>query len=213
MLVVEVCVESLADVVSACEAGADRIELCGDLSAGGVTPALEIVREAVETCRRKHVKVFCMLRCRGGDFVYSQDEKDLMLQDCKDLVDAGSDGIVTGALLSDCSIDYAFIRKVKEVFGELPVTFHKAFDDTKDDIVTLMHALRDVGVSRILTSGRKPTAVEGIDTLQRMIAVDQPVVVVAGSVRYHNIRYLLAATGAAEIHSRSREICAIKPIT
>jgi len=136
-----------------------------------------------------------------------------MIEDCKKLLAAGCDGLVTGALLADSSIDFDYIRQVKEVAREIPITFHKAFDETDQDPVVLMEALNAAGVARILTSGRKPTAAEGIDTLQRMIAIGQPIVIVAGSVRYHNIRYLLAATGASEIHSRSREICAIKPVT
>ena len=206
-MVTEICVESLEEVVIACESGANRVELCSDLSVGGTTPNQELLSMVVEYCHSKTVQVFAMLRCRGGDFVYSDKEKVRMLEDCRSVVDAGVDGIVCGALLQDGSIDAKFMRDVCLMAGKLPLTFHKAFDDSTGDVVTTMKLLAEIGFTRVLSSGRSTTALEGIETLKLMVGCAAPIVIVAGSVRAHNVKDLLNATHALEVHSRSPGIC------
>ena len=207
MVVIEICVESLEEAITACKSGANRIELCDDLAVGGTTPSKELVAQVIEYCHAVNVKVYAMLRCRGGDFVYSNEEKSNMLTDCNSLLKAGVDGIVCGALRRDGSIDREFMKQIRRSSGSLPLTFHKAFDDSNDDVTRAMNVLDDIGFARILSSGRSHTALEGIDTLKHMVSLERPTVIVAGSVRAHNVNAILRATGPLEVHSRSPEIC------
>ena len=144
--------------------------------------------------------------------MFSDEEKNQMVKDAAKISTLGVDGIVFGALLFDLQIDFDFLRKVREVTGSISLTFHKAFDQTIGDIPDLMKSLSEVGVSRVLSSGRKNTALEGVEVLREMIKCGAPIVIVAGSVRSHNFLEIFRKTHAAEIHSRSPEICGIQII-
>ncbi len=207
---VEICVDDLAGALAAERAGADRVELCADLLEGGTTPSAGMIVQVLESVSRVGVQI--MVRARGGDFVYSADEMRVMLADARTIAElsAGSTvpvGIVFGALLADGRIDEDALAAVIEAAAGLPVTFHKAFDETPD-LAAAYETLATHGVVRVLTSGGAATAAEGADVLAELSARSatpgSPRVLVGGSVRAHNVIDLLQRTGADEVHLRAQ---------
>ncbi len=207
---VEICVDDLAGALAAERAGADRVELCADLLEGGTTPSAGMIVQVLESVSRVGVQI--MVRARGGDFVYSADEMRVMLADARTIagLSAGSTvpvGIVFGALLADGRIDEDALAAVIEAAAGLPVTFHKAFDETPD-LAAAYETLATHGVVRVLTSGGAATAAEGADVLAELSARSatpgSPRVLVGGSVRAHNVIDLLQRTGADEVHLRAQ---------
>ena len=210
---IEICVDSLESAKAAIHAGADRLEVCSALSLGGLTPDLSLIA----SLKPSPIPILGMLRSRAGDFLYSKDEQDEMLKDLQGLVESGVDGIVTGALVmnpttNEIDPDLSFISRVIASCSPIPVTFHKAFDSTTGDLLETMRSLASAGVARVLSSGRAPTALEGLDNLVRMVQIKSPTVVVAGSVRAYNFREILHGTNCSEIHSRSLEILCSKSL-
>ena len=184
--------------MAAAAAGADRLELCQNLREGGLTPSLglcEAVRAAV------HVPVFAMLRPRPGDFLYDEGEFDTMCRDATHLAAAGVDGLVTGALRADGSLDHDRLRILRACAAALPFTCHRAFDLCADADAALA-TLAALGFARVLTSGQATTALAGVATIRRCLAAARgKVVIMAGAgVRDTNVRALVDATGVAEVH-------------
>ena len=180
--------------------GANRIELCSALELGGLTPSVGLLQEV-----KKHVNipVFCMIRCRSGDFSYSSYEISTMLFDAKLLSDNGADGFVFGFLNEDQSIDinscYAFMQSLSR---ELPCTFHRAFDFISKDTNPLK-TLKDIGFSRILTTGGGPNVSSSLNELKILQAQSQEVAITVmpgGGVNEANINSL-REIGFNEIHS------------
>jgi copper homeostasis protein len=153
----EVCVDSFTSMLTAKNAGADRIELCSALNVGGLTPSFGLLKKAKEL---KDIEVFVMIRPRSGDFLYDEYEFETMKEDILAVKQMGFDGIVTGILLSDGRIDIERMRELVKVAYPLKVVLHRAFDDAKDPIEDV-GKLIEMGVCRILTSGQKPNALEG----------------------------------------------------
>lgn len=199
-VLVEGCVEGLADAQAAARGGADRLELCANLAAGGTTPAVEIIR-AVKG--RVFVPVFVMARPRGGPYVYDAAEIDTTHRDIDAIIAAGADGVVVGPLTAANEIDVASLRGFVSRAGGVPVTFHRAFDHVADPARAL-EILIDEGVQRVLTAGGKGTALEGADALKALVdqAGDRIVIMAGGKVRGHNAREILARTGVRELHAR-----------
>ena len=198
-ILVEAAVERLEDAVAAERAGAQRIELCGGLGIGGVTPA----REMIETvCERSRVSVHVMIRPRGGDFVYSATEIKGMLADVESLRSVVA-GIVTGVLDSSGGIDMSRTERLVAAAGGLPVTFHRAFDRVPDQPQAL-EQLIELGFARVLTSGGAASAIEGADRIRALaeLAADRIVILAGGGVRDHNVRDLASRTGVKEVHAR-----------
>lgn len=199
-VLVEGCVESLADAQAAARGGADRLELCADLAVGGTTPSAELIR-AVKA--RVFVPVFVMARPRGGSFVYDASEIEATRRDIDSVIAAGADGVVVGALTAANEIDlpalHAFIARA----GDVPVTFHRAFDRVAEPARAL-ETLIDAGVQRVLTAGGQGTAIEGSAVLESLVhqAGDRIVVMAGGKVRGNNARELIARTGVREVHAR-----------
>lgn len=196
----EACVESAAAASASARGGADRIELCADLDAGGTTPR----RHEVEACAAAvAVPVFVMARVRAGSFVYTADEVRATLADIHALKAAGASGIVLGALSPDGTVDAGVTAQLIAAARPLPVTFHRAFDDTRD-LDEALDTLLALGVDRVLTSGGAPTALEGAATLRRLTgrAAGHLVVVAGGGVRAHNVQAVLRASGVGEVHAR-----------
>lgn len=194
---VEVAVDSVAGAVAAAAAGADRIELCQDLGAGGLTPTpglVDAVRSAVS------IPVMAMVRPRPGDFLYDAGEWDTVLRDAAWLA-ARVDGIVGGALRADGALDRARLAELAAAAAPLPLTCHRAFDLCADALAAI-DALAELGVARVLTSGQAPSAAAGAALLRACVqrAGDRMVVVAGGGVRPDNVRALLAATGVREVH-------------
>ncbi len=207
---VEICVDDLAGVLAAERAGADRVELCADLLEGGTTPSLGMIESVLDAVRSVGVQI--MVRSRGGDFVYSDDELRVMRADVRAIAALARTsrvpvGIVFGALTVDGHVDEQALEAIRTAAGGVPITFHKAFDDTVD-LFDAYDTLAHHGIARVLTSGGKATAGEGADVLAALRARSEgtrmPTVLVGGSVRAHNVTALLERTGAREVHLRAQ---------
>jgi copper homeostasis protein len=170
------------------------------LDDGGTTPNPDLVA-AVKSALR--IPIFVLVRARAGDFVYSRGELATMAQGIQASIDAGADGIVTGALTRDARVDIDAMRTLMAVAKERPVTFHRAFDHLRDQARSL-EDLMQVGVARVLTSGGSASASEGVDALARLVkqGADRVSVVAGGSVRAHNVAQILERTGVSEVHAR-----------
>ena len=197
---IEAAVDSLEAALAAEAAGADRLELCGDLGVGGITPPADLQRDAQ---RRVRIPCFTMVRPRGGSFAYSQQEVEAMLADVAQARELGAAGIVTGALDDRGDIDVAVMRRLVAAARPLPVTFHKAFD-TIADLREALEVLCDLDVDRVLTSGGARTAMAGAGTIAALVrqAAGRIVIVAGGSVSGESAVSLVAGTGVDEIHAR-----------
>ncbi|WP_152631274.1 copper homeostasis protein CutC [Agreia bicolorata] len=210
-VLVEICVDDLDGALAADAAGAERIELCADLLEGGTTPSPGLIRAVLSSMQTAGVQV--IVRPRGGDFVYSEAELDVMCLDLEAIVALARTattpvGVVLGALRPSGEIDDDALRRLVAAAGPLPVTFHKAFDQTPD-LIAAYGTLRDCGVRGVLTSGGPHPALEGVDTLASLVALSQrepdaPTVLVGGSVRAANVNEIIRATGAREVHLRAQ---------
>ena len=199
-VLVEGCVEGLADAQAAARGGADRLELCADLAIGGTTPTAEVIR-AVKG--RVFIPVFVMARPRGGSFVYAAAEIEATHRDIETAIAAGADGVVVGALTPEHEIDVTALRGFVTRAGGVPVTFHRAFDQVAD-FARALETLVDAGVQRVLTAGGQGTALEGAAVLKSLVeqAGDRIVVMAGGKVRGHNAREIIARTEVRELHAR-----------
>lgn len=196
----EVCVESLAEALNAVHAGASRIELCENLAVGGTTPSYGTIKKCGELLP---VPFMVMIRPRGGDFVYTDDEFDVMKEDiliCKEL---RVPGVVFGLLTASGQIDIPRTQELIELARPLQVTFHKAIDEVTD-IPEATRQLKELGVNRILSSGGQPTALEGAVMLRRMmeIAKNEMHIIVAGKVTNDNFEQVKSLVLSDEYHGR-----------
>jgi copper homeostasis protein len=197
-VLVEVCVDSVASAVAAQRGGAARIELCGSLIEGGITPSaglIEITRAAVS------LDLHIMIRPRAGDFCYDADEFETMRRDIALAKQLGANGVVFGSLDVHGNVDAARTRQLADEARPLAVTFHRAFDMTVD----LFRALDDVcaaGVDRVLTSGGESTSLHGQETILQLVKKAQGrIVVMPGSgIKPENARSLIDYTGVTEVH-------------
>ena len=155
---IEACVDSIDSAIEAELGGADRVELCGELLQGGVTPSAGLIGAV---CERVRIPVFALIRPRGGDFLYDDDELDVMLRDIEVIRSMNVEGIVIGALTRDGDIDVGTLYTLIAAAGDMHVTFHRAFDFVRDQRVAL-EALIELGVDRVLTSGGAATALDGV---------------------------------------------------
>ncbi|MDQ3675073.1 MAG: copper homeostasis protein CutC [Gemmatimonadota bacterium] len=177
-----------------------RVELCANLNDGGTTPSAGLIG-AVKS--RIDIPVFVLIRARGGGFVYSDDEVEVMKRDVEVARDGGADGVVIGALDAEGHVDVAITRELTASAGELPVTFHRAFDSTSD-LAEALEVLIGAGVGRVLTSGGAAMALEGADAIARLVqqARGRITVMAGGGIREHNVRQIMARTGVSEVHAR-----------
>lgn len=199
-IVVESCVDSLDAAIASAAGGAHRLELCANLEVGGTTPDPSLVAAVVAAVT---IPVYVMVRPRGGSFVHASAEIESMARDLVAAKAAGAAGVVAGALTADGAIDAAALRRLVALAHPLPVTCHRAFDEAAD-LDAALDAVIDAGVARVLTSGGAPTAVEGTDTLARLVtrAGGRVAIIAGGQVRAHNVRAIIAATGVREVHAR-----------
>ena len=163
-MMIEVCAYSLESCLTAQRAGAGRIELCGGLAEGGTTPSAGLIQLV---CQHLTIPVYIMIRPRGGDFVYSETELAVMKADILMAKSLGADGIVLGILRADGTVDEAQTRHLIDLASPLPVTFHRAFDMTRDPLEALEAVIR-TGAARILTSGQHQTAEAGLSVLKQV---------------------------------------------
>jgi copper homeostasis protein len=195
---IEICVEGIDGLLAAQAAGADRVELCASLVEGGITPSLGTVRAALDQAT---VPFHVMVRPRGGDFLYSDTEYRSMLADVAALRDLGVPGVVFGCLKADGTIDEERMNELTKAAGPLNVTCHRAFDMTRDPAEAL-EALIRCKVGRVLTSGQRDTAIEGISLLADLVrqAGDRIVVLGCGGLDLGNIAEVRKRTGLSEMH-------------
>ncbi|MFL5616942.1 MAG: copper homeostasis protein CutC [Gemmatimonadaceae bacterium] len=199
-ILIEAAVESLEDALDAIAGGADRLELCADLDAGGVTPARALVAEVLAQVT---VPVLIMIRPRPGDFVYSRSELDRMRDDIASARELGTAGVVLGVLDASRRVDTIATRELLTVARERPVTFHRAIDETPD-VLEAIDMLASLGVARVLSSGAAPTALDGAETLASMVARagDAVHIVAGGGVRAHNVAAIVRRAHVPEVHAR-----------
>jgi len=198
----EICAFNLASALIAQQAGADRVELCAGPEEGGTTPSPGTISMA-----RKHLKIplYPIIRPRGGDFLYSDEEYGVMLRDIDFCKKTGCNGVVLGILRSDGTVDTARCERLVERAYPLGVTFHRAFDWASNPFEA-METIIGLGCERILTSGGRPTAEEGADLIDQLVReADERITIMPGSgVRASNIAALAEKTGAAEFHTSAR---------
>lgn len=200
--IIEIATSDFATTQSAVVGGADRIELCTNLVEGGTTPSFGMIKK----CRESFgVSLYPIIRPRGGDFLYTKDEFDIMLQEVKLCRQLGCDGVVFGLLNRDGTIDIVRTSALIEAAYPMGVTFHRAFDRCKDPFVAL-EALIEIGCERILTSGQQPSVVDGVDLVYELnTKADERIIIMPGSgVRKENIKMLAEKTGCIEFHSSLR---------
>ena len=197
-IVLEACVDSVESALAAQDGGAHRVELCSDLLEGGLTPSFGMLQVARATLR---IGIMVMIRPRGGDFLYSDREFRAMLHDVMMAKEARAEGVVAGLLAPDGSVDAERTRELIELARPLRVTFHRAFDMTRDPIEAL-EALVALGVERVLTSGQEASAVEGLDRIADLArhAGDRIVVMPGGGITALNVARIAAVPGIREIH-------------
>lgn len=199
-IVCEVCCGNLQSALNAQDAGAHRIELCSAFALGGITPSYGLVEQ---TRKRVKIDINVLIRPRSGDFLYEPEEVAVMISDIQACARMGVNGVVIGALDPYGNIDVDSCRALVAVAKHLglSVTFHRAIDRTRD----IYGALEDVislGVDRVLTSGGKPTAVEGVETIAAMnrLAAGRVTVMAGAGVNASNVRDILSASGVCEVH-------------
>jgi copper homeostasis protein len=195
----EITVESLDTALAAERGGADRIELCAELVCGGLTPSVAAMRKLHEELE---IPVFPIIRPRSGDFVYSESELAAMKRDITVARDLGMDGVVLGILRADRSIDIERTAELVQWARPLEVTFHRAFDQTRDLFLALEDTI-STGATRILTGGGAATASQALETLSKLVkaATNRLVVMPGGGLDATNIVKISVETHAREFHS------------
>lgn len=199
----ENCANSVESCVVAQQAGVDRVELCAGMSEGGTTPSYGdiVVARRLLTTTKLHV----IIRPRGGDFLYSDLEKEIMLEDVRMARSLGVDGVVFGALTPEGDVDMEFMQQLMAEARGLSVTFHRAFDVCRDPFEALEQII-ELGCDRILTSGQMPKAEEGVELLRQLVvrAGDRIIIMPGCGVNANNIAEIARETGAREFHFSGR---------
>ena len=200
--IIEIATSDFETTQSAVDGGADRIELCANLEEGGTTPS----RGMIEQCRNSfNLPIFPIIRPRGGDFLYTEEEFQVMLKDTRFCKEVGCEGVVIGMLDIDGHIDLERPSALINAAYPLEITFHRAFDRCRDPFKALEDLIK-IGCQRILTSGQQPAAPAGKDMIRDLLTeADSRIVIMPGSgVRKENIKMLAEHTGAVEFHSSLR---------
>ena len=194
----EICVDSFESARRASQAGADRIELCGDLLVGGVTPSVFLIEQVAQ---RIKTPVNVLLRPRFGDFCFTDEEKQILLREIEFCAGAGINGVVIGALTPEGDLDVPFLAKCMAAAGDLEVTLHRCFDVCRDPFEALDTAC-DLGIQTILTSGQMATAPAGIENLKalRRHAADRIHLLAGSGVTPENIPAIHRETGICHFH-------------
>ena len=199
--VLEICCGSAYDAIEACNAGADRVELNCDMFHGGLTPSLGTLK--VVRSEAPQLKIMAMVRPREGGFCYSDTEFRTAVEDAELFLKNGADGIVFGFLNGDGSIDYNRTRLLAQMAAGMgkESVFSRAID-VVPDWKSVLDALIDIGITRVLTSGQHPTAFEGMDTIKSMIrhASGRIEILPGAGIRLNNMRAIIEHTGCTQIH-------------
>ncbi len=200
--VLEACVDSVESAIAAQKGGATRLELCANLMIGGTTPDINLYHEV-----RNHTNlpVNVLIRPRFGDFLYSPYEFEIIKNDIRMFVKDGADGIVSGFLKQDGSLDEPKLEESIRLGGGKAFTFHRAFDLCADPFLALKQA-QNLGVTTILTSGQKNTAVEGKELIRNLVQKSETVDILVGSgVTAENLSELILSTGTKNFHMSAKK--------
>jgi copper homeostasis protein len=203
-MICEICVDSVAGVRAAKDAGAQRVELCADLLEGGITPSLGMIRQARTVTG---IDINVMIRPRGGDFLFNDDEFASMQVDIETAKAEGANGVVIGLLAAAGEIDVARTRELVALARPLSVTFHRAFDVAAEPFSAL-ETLIELCVDRVLTSGQEPSVLEGLPLIVELMkrAGDRIVIIPGGGITARNVERIVAAARPREMH-----FAALKP--
>jgi copper homeostasis protein len=195
---IEICVGDVESAIAAEVGGADRVELCDNLAVGGTTPSAGAIAEA---CRWLSIPVHVLLRPRAGDFVYSERELAVMRHDIEAAKALGAAGVVLGVLTGESAIDRDRAAALIALARPMSVTFHRAIDQASEPLEAL-DALMAIGVDRVLSSGGRPTALEGMDTLKALVAraADRIAIMAGGRLDLDNLDTIVRTCQLAEIH-------------
>ena len=201
MAIVEICLEDIESAIAAQCGGADRIELCDNLTVGGTTPSLGMIQQVRQQLQ---IDLQVLVRPRGGDFCYTDLEFGVMKADVEAAKSAGADGIVTGILNSDGTIDVQRTQELVRLALPIPVTFHRAFDHTPNPLSAL-ETLAGYGISRILSSGQASSAYEGLSLLSQLqkTARGRISIMAGGGVNSWNAPQIVRQARISEIHTGS----------
>lgn len=200
--IIEGCVDSHASALAACRGGADRLELCANLSIGGTTPSHALFRQVQRDCA---VRINVLIRPRFGDFLYSEAELEEMREEIKAFRDLGANGVVIGDLTPEGELDETRMRSLMDAAGGMEVTLHRAFDMTRDPLAALEAAVR-LGCRTILTSGQAGNALEGAEVLRELVrrAAGRIEIMAGCGVRRENIRAIYDRAGVRAFHTTGR---------
>lgn len=195
--IVEVCAFSLESCIAAEKGGAKRIELCSSIYEGGTTPSAGLIQLAKE---RVSIEIHAMIRPRGGDFCYSDDEISVMEADIRMVKQCGCEGVVLGILQKDGRVNVSQTKALVALAKPMQVTFHRAIDMTPDYLESLEDII-ETGCHRILTSGQKNTVLEGMEAIKILVnqAKDRIEIMVGSGINAHNAKLLLH-TGVNALH-------------
>lgn len=202
-MLLEICANSYQSAKNAQDAGAKRIELCSELSIGGITPSYGLIKQVIDEL---DIETFILIRPRSGNFCYTDDEFEIIKKDIKTCKDLGCDGIVSGILNPDNSIDIERTQELIKLSEPLAFTFHRAFDVVPNPKEAL-EQLIDLGVDRVLTSGQHLKAIDGLDILKALQHQSQNriTVLVGSGVSSKNAKVFKDA-GFDEIHASASKI-------
>lgn len=205
-MILEVCADSVASAVAAERGGAHRIELCSNLLEGGITPGPGLIA-AVRS--RLSIGIHVMIRPRGGSFLYSKDEFEVMQRDIDEVRRLGADGFVLGILRPDGSVDVDRTRELVNQSHPLPITFHRAIDVTPDPLVAL-EAVISTGASRVLSSGRAPNALDGAAMLRKMKGASRGriTIMAGGGITLDTVKQVAQTSGVSDFHASLRRVLA-----
>ncbi|HMN87549.1 MAG TPA: copper homeostasis protein CutC [Bauldia sp.] len=196
-MIYEICVDSVDGVKAAKAAGAHRVELCADLIEGGITPSLGMIRRARAV---EGIKLHVIIRPRGGDFLYDDDEFAMMETDIDVAKAEGADGVVIGLLTADGQVDVERTRILVARARPMAVTFHRAFDMATDAFAAL-EALIGLGIERVLTTGQEPSPLEGLPLIvELMEKAGGRIIVMPGGAAPKTVGRIVAAAHPAEMH-------------
>ena len=198
-ILVEGCVDSIRSVKAALAGGAGRLELCADRGSGGITPSEGLITVTRDICG---VPLAVMIRPRPGDFVYDQEELEIMRRDVMHCRELGVEAVVFGLLTAAGEVDVPHTAALTALARPMDVVFHRAFDRTPDGVRAL-DDLIGLGIDRVLTSGHGSTALEGVEDLKRLVehAAGRITILAGGGVRPGNARAIVDGSGVSEVHS------------
>ena len=199
-MIIEVCAESYEYAVKAEKAGADRIELCKDLHLDGLTPDYESAKKTIDSL---NIPVYILIRPIEGDFIYSNEEFELMKMDIIKFKEMGCKGIVSGVLNDDNSIDIERTKELVELSRPLEFTFHRAFDLVSDPFEEIENLI-EIGVTRILTSGQKHKAIEGLELLEEFKNISKNRILIMPGSGISNMNFM-KFNSFNEIHGSFRD--------